>query len=678
MVHPQSAGNRDLRRKLERLEGLPLRAASARFISDHRADDPDVTHASAGHPLRRRAPTDVDPGWILAVARSTVPFNPLSTLAAHPWWAGISRDAGDALTRLWRHTVAVGLASSRLAREADMPSPDRVGRAGMLHGLGLWAVASIDPEWFAQWSSLRDTSDRRAFERDCLGHEATVVGRKLAERWGLESDVVDATWLHADPRLETGRAGLVSETVRVVQEAFALAAQAPWSPGPENPDWVSPSDPRIKVLIAEVQARCGGAFLDSDATTREEALTRENARLLLKVADLEAGQASRDRLLDTFANSGPGEGPEAWAERAGLAWCGEPGVSAASVGWAGASQFGCTEPKEAEIHAQDRPPALVVPLKAGSTTFANVSLWAPSGQRGEVPDLPVTLPAWRAWAAMIDARVRLEERLDAVLGAFRHRTEGEGPRLRQAKLEALAEFAAGAGHELNNPLAVIVGRAQLLLTRETDPQAQRSLLAILTQAQRAHRILRDLMYVARPPTSRPRFCQPDDVWRTSLRDARAEADDRGVHLSADGLGHGKRVWADPDGLRHLADSLLRNAIEATSPGGGVRVASSGDSTTLRWTIHDHGRGISAIEGSHLFDPFFCGRQAGRGLGMGLSRAARFVELAGGDLQWCSTPGQGATFSVRLPLAEPPKPPHLEPPAPSGVLNSTRADRPAKR
>ncbi|MBV8555466.1 MAG: hypothetical protein JO116_07865, partial [Planctomycetaceae bacterium] len=60
----------------------------------------------------------------------------------------------------------------------------------------------------------------------------------------------------------------------------------------------------------------------------------------------------------------------------------------------------------------------------------------------------------------------------------------------------------------------------------------------------------------------------------------------------------------------------------------------------------------------LFDPFYCGRQAGRGLGLGLPRAARFVSLAGGDLRWHSTPGQGTTFHLHLPLAAPPKPPVL--------------------
>jgi signal transduction histidine kinase len=185
-------------------------------------------------------------------------------------------------------------------------------------------------------------------------------------------------------------------------------------------------------------------------------------------------------------------------------------------------------------------------------------------------------------------------------------------------------------------------------------------------------MLRDLMYVARPPEPRPRSCQPDEIWRSSLRDARPVADDRGVHLACDGLDGGQRAWADPDGLRHLADALLRNAIEATPRGGSVRVTSVGQAVALGWSVHDTGRGISPSEGAHLFDPFYCGRQAGRGLGMGLPRLARFLELAGGEIRWQTVQGQGATFLVRMPLAEPPRPPPLEPLAPTGP----DSDRPA--
>ena len=95
------------------------------------------------------------------------------------------------------------------------------------------------------------------------------------------------------------------------------------------------------------------------------------------------------------------------------------------------------------------------------------------------------LPAWEAWAGLVADRSDLEA--PASGGGLRRAAitpRHEANRLRDAKLDALAEFAAGAGHELNNPLAVIVGRAQLLLGRTQDPETSRSLRIILSQAQR--------------------------------------------------------------------------------------------------------------------------------------------------------------------------------------------------
>jgi signal transduction histidine kinase len=448
-----------------------------------------------------------------------------------------------------------------------------------------------------------------------------------------------------------------------VQQAYEAAESTPWSLRLTEPAALTGLDLGTKALVAEVQSRCGGPFVAQDTAPREARLTRENARLRRTLRQMAERDATRDRLLAALATSGPTDRPSSWAERAGLAWCGVPGVASARVAWSGAGA------DDAPPEEPDPPPAQVFPLAEGGRTMATVCLRGEADHPVEVSVVEEILPAWRAWAALVDSRARLADSLSRVMSELRARAESEGPRLRKAKFEALAEFAAGAGHELNNPLAVIVGRAQLLLARETDPRSLRSLRAILAQAQRAHRILRDLMFVARPPDLRPRACQPDEIWRSSFRDARPEADERGVRLLADALGFGRGAWADPDSLRHLADTLVRNALEATPPGGTVRVASEGDAGELRWSVRDSGRGITPTEGDHLFDPFFCGRQAGRGLGMGLPRAARFVALAGGEVRWQSVPGQGSTFSVLLPLSVPP-PPTVPESARSAATHST--------
>src|SRR5262249_32281511 len=132
--------------------------------------------------------------------------------------------------------------------------------------------------------------------------------------------------------------------------------------------------------------------------------------------------------------------------------------------------------------------------------------------------------AWSAWASQVRQRSRLEQRLEAAVASRPQGVQAPERGLRGAKMGARAGIAAGAGHELNNPLAVILGRAQLLLVRSEDSEASRSLRTIIGQVQKAHRILRDLMYVARPPAPRPRTCDPDALLRSALVDLRDEAE----------------------------------------------------------------------------------------------------------------------------------------------------------
>ncbi len=643
-VASRQAVQTDLRRRIERLETLPLRPATARFVLGEVSDDAEPVAADLHASPRWRSITDLDPAWALSASRQRSLQNPLAMVADSAWWPLTSRDGLDAICRLWRHSVAVGLAARRIARETQDAEADRLALAGFLNGLGLWVAASLDPEWLARLLAINDPAERRAFEVAGLGQEAGALGRDLAERWGCDPLVVDAAWLHAES--DRGLDSVADDPPRLamIQKAYRLAERTPWALFGQDAREIGSHDPRVKLLTAEVQSRCGGPFLDTDVSPREEKLSRSNARLLLKVATLTDGQASRDRFLNALVESDPTDAPETWAERAALALCGEPGVSRARVLWSDTEKT----PTDSEVA---RPPTVVHTLKARGQTFSRLQLWTDPG----VDSSATILPAWQAWGALIADRARMVSRLDRVQAAYRRQDESEEPRLRLAKLDALAEFAAGAGHELNNPLAVIVGRAQLLMVAEADPKTLRSLRAIFTQAQRAHRILRDLMYVARPPEPRPRFCQPDEIVRASLRDARADADEREVKLTAEALDHGDRVWADPDGLRHLADVLIRNALEATPKGGQIRFVTAGDASAMRWTVVDSGRGISLAEGGHLFDPFYCGRQAGRGLGMGLPRAQKFVAQTGGEIRWQSTPGQGSRFHVRLPLAEAPKP-----------------------
>ncbi|MBV8488655.1 MAG: HDOD domain-containing protein [Planctomycetaceae bacterium] len=679
----------NLRSRVEALERLPIRPTTARLllsaVGEAGLDDGvSVVDWSGIRPI-----SELDPGWVLGEQRAGPGYDPIALVADCSWWSTASVSSGlvDVLQRLWRHTVAVSFATRNLARDAGDAQVDRLVRAGLLHGLGRWAVAAIDGDWIVRWLGQTDPAARRQMEISDLGTELPDLGRRLAERFGCDPLVVEAAWLHDDSSQILSAIATDPARLAIIQEAFRWAESTPWALYTKADAEPMPTEPRLRILIAEVQSRCGSLFAAADATTHEEQASRHAARLTLRLAKALRQSATQERFLRTFADCDPSASPENWAGTAAMAWCAEPEVTTARVTWknlpavGGADEpvYPAAEPRDRnqDDERPTRPPSLVLPLDVGSQAEAVVHLWCEESSASleeRIRDTSV-LSAWTAWAKLVADRSLRERQLELIVSRVRRQREEAEIRNRAAKLEALAEFAAGAGHELNNPLAVIVGRAQLLLGRTEDAEIARSLHIILGQAQRTHRILRDLMFVARPPAPRLRTCRPSEILRSSLASFQNESEARGVRLSSELEQTDLRTWADPDALAHLAEILIRNAIQATPSGGKVQVRCSRLGNELRWSISDSGKGISPADGAHLFDPFFCGRQAGRGLGLGLPRAARIVQLANGSLQWSSTLGQGTVFQVRLPIVETPDlPVSLERAEPSELACATATPR----
>ncbi len=223
-----------------------------------------------------------------------------------------------------------------------------------------------------------------------------------------------------------------------------------------------------------------------------------------------------------------------------------------------------------------------------------------------------------------------------------------------AKLEALAEFAAGAGHEINNPVATILGRVQLLLRDETDPDRRQALHVIAGQAYRIRDMIGDLMLFARPPQPQPVRCDLAGVVAGVVDRFAERLEQRKIELTPQ-LDESVFVWADEGQLAVVVSELLRNSVEAVEPGGHVSVAVGYESGGRRsWgvlTVQDDGPGLTEEEREHLFDPFFSGRQAGRGLGFGLPKCWRIVDAHGGHLVAEPAQPTGLRFRVRLPTPE---------------------------
>lgn len=245
---------------------------------------------------------------------------------------------------------------------------------------------------------------------------------------------------------------------------------------------------------------------------------------------------------------------------------------------------------------------------------------------------------------------RLEDRLDELHRAVAGASGDTDSRVREAKLAALAELAAGAGHEINNPLAVISGHAQRLLRTEPDPDRGAALQSVVRQTHRIAGIVRDLMQFARPPKPAPhRVCAAELL--AAVRDELAPLSaERHVRLELAPVAAGAAVRGDRAQLQHALVAVGRNAVEAAGDGGWVRLGcKDGEGDSIAFVVEDGGPGLSAEALEHAFDPFYCGRPAGRGRGLGLPTAWRFLRQNGGDLR--HEPADGCTrFVATVPRA----------------------------
>jgi two-component system NtrC family sensor kinase len=242
-------------------------------------------------------------------------------------------------------------------------------------------------------------------------------------------------------------------------------------------------------------------------------------------------------------------------------------------------------------------------------------------------------------------------RLYAELAARVLEIEASQEQLLQAgKLAAVGQLVSGVAHELNNPLAIIVGQAQLLSRRLVDPDHVQRLDRIRASSMRAAKIVRELRTFVSP--------RPREVTLVDLRDVIARIlvlrEDAlrvsGIALVREIAASVARVRGDASQLEHVLLNLVLNAEQALAgrPEGRIAVRLHAHEGRVRVAVADTGPGIPADVLPRIFEPFFSTKPVGQGTGLGLSICYSIVQSHGGRLTADSRPGLGATFVVDLP------------------------------
>jgi two-component system NtrC family sensor kinase len=227
--------------------------------------------------------------------------------------------------------------------------------------------------------------------------------------------------------------------------------------------------------------------------------------------------------------------------------------------------------------------------------------------------------------------------------------------LQAEKMAALGQTISGVAHELNNPLATILSWAERLSQKPTvDLSVRRGLDTILSEAERAARIVRNLLTFARKRQTTRAMVDVNQVVRETL--ALRSYEQRVTNISViDALAAGlPQVFADGHQVQQVLLNLIINAEQAmlSAHGRGVLVMRTwhdAEQEAVILEINDDGPGIPEQLQPKIFDPFFTTKDVGQGTGLGLTVAYAIVQEHGGRIRLESTPGRGASFYVELPI-----------------------------
>jgi len=219
------------------------------------------------------------------------------------------------------------------------------------------------------------------------------------------------------------------------------------------------------------------------------------------------------------------------------------------------------------------------------------------------------------------------------------------------RLAVVGEMAAGLAHEIRNPLASIAGSSQMLREIPEIPDSSRQLLDIIgRESNRLNNLISDFLAYTRPSLREVGAVDMSELAREIAEAvSTGEARDAGVTVEPPSEGS-LPVEGDAELLRQVLWNLVRNAIQASSRGGTVRIELYSQvrhrEPHVVVSVTDKGPGIDPAHLGKIFHPFFTSKEGGTGLGLAISQ--RIVQFHKGFLEVRSTPGSGSTFSVFLP------------------------------